>query len=86
MNADKKEAVKTCVFCKAPVMAMSPIERLIPGGRIEMIFNFSNPMQFLMNGDSLSGQAIAHTSVTLKTQIIQEYLRQGGGFSSSHSL
>ena len=46
-----------------PVVAMSPMERLIPGGRIEMIFNFGSPMQFLINDDLSGGQAMAHASV-----------------------
>lgn len=44
-------------------MTMSPRERLIPGGRIEMIFNFGSPMRFLLNNDLANGQAITNAQI-----------------------
>ena len=50
-------------ICQAPFMTMSPLERLIPGGRIEMILNFGNPMQFLMPDNLSDGKAVTHAHV-----------------------
>jgi len=44
-------------------MAMSPLERLIPGGRTEMILNFGHPMQFLMHDDLSNDKAVTHAQI-----------------------
>ena len=50
-------------ICRAPLMTMSPLERLIPGGRIEMILNFGNPMQFLMPDNLSDGEPFTHAHI-----------------------
>src|SRR4051794_8892803 len=64
-------------ICRSPASSMSSLERLIPGGRTEVIFNFSNPMQFLMTDDLLNGQAITHVSVMGQRSHIY-YTKQNG--------
>ena len=50
-------------ICRAPFMAMSPLERLIPGGRTEMILSFGHPMQFLIDDDSSNDLAVTHAQI-----------------------
>lgn len=55
----------------------SSLEKLIPGGRTEMIFNFGNPMQFLMTKDSLNGCTVTDVHVMgQRSQIF--YTKQNG--------
>src|SRR4051812_34016815 len=39
------------------------IERLIPGGRIELIFNFANPLEWLMATDASPGISDSDTQI-----------------------
>jgi AraC-like DNA-binding protein len=63
--------------CKAPAMTMAPLERLVPGGRVELIFNFGNPMNFMMTGDSLNGYAITHSHLMGQRSKVY-YAKQNG--------
>lgn len=48
---------------KAPFASMPAIERLIPGGRIEIIVNLGNPMQFVMPGNLSNGKVVIDTHI-----------------------
>ena len=48
---------------RAPFMSLSPLERLIPGGRTELILNLGDPMQFLSGNDLSDGIIIRQTHV-----------------------
>ncbi|CAN5658837.1 helix-turn-helix domain-containing protein [soil metagenome] len=64
-------------ICRVPAMTMSPLERLIPGGRTEMIFNFGNPMEFLLPNDLLSGLTVGGVFIMGQRSHIY-YTRQNG--------
>ncbi|MDB5279713.1 MAG: AraC family transcriptional regulator [Ferruginibacter sp.] len=63
--------------CRAPAMTMSPLERLIPGGRAELIFYFGNAMQFLLSDDLLPGSIVPDTFIMGQRSHIY-YTRQNG--------
>jgi AraC-like DNA-binding protein len=56
-----------CIECywvfRSPSHAPSPFrqERLIPGGRVEMIFNFGAPLHWLISSDTPDGIRISNT-------------------------
>lgn len=58
-------------------MTMSTLERLVPGGRTEMIFNFGNPMQFLLTNDLSNGLTVDHTHIMGQRSHIY-YTKQNG--------
>jgi len=64
--------------CRDPLITMAPVERLIPGGRTEMILNFGHPMQFLAPGELSDGTAVRHAHVMGQRNRIY-YAKQGGG-------
>tara|TARA_R110002020_G_scaffold97708_5_gene233190 strand:- start:15183 stop:15920 length:738 start_codon:yes stop_codon:yes gene_type:complete len=56
---------------------MAPLERLVPGGRVELIFNLSEPMTFMMTCDSLKGNDFAHTYIMGQRNKVY-YAKQNG--------
>lgn len=50
-------------ICRDPFITMAPLQRLIPGGRTEMILNFGHPMQFLAPDELANGTAISRAHV-----------------------
>ena len=64
-------------ICRAPFMTLSPLERLIPGGRTELILNLGDPMQFLIQDDLSNGKIISHAHVMGQRSHIY-YTKQNG--------
>ena len=64
-------------ICRDPFITMAPLERLIPGGRTEMILNFGHPMQFLAPDELSDGKAISHAHIMGQRNRIY-YAKQNG--------
>ncbi|MEP6952055.1 MAG: helix-turn-helix domain-containing protein [Ginsengibacter sp.] len=64
-------------ICRGPLITTAPVERLIPGGRTEMILNFGHPMQFMAPDELSDGKAISGAHIMGQRNRIY-YARQNG--------
>jgi hypothetical protein len=72
-----KDFVECYWICRAPANTLASVERLVPGGRTELIFNLGDTLVFSACNDLTNGHNVSHAHVLGQRNQVH-YAKQNG--------